>query len=170
MRKKYILIVIGLAFAHVATAQEDGKLSELIERIAKGDEAESAEATERMIERIVAPLTDAIGSLDKRPASEVVRLREALGQLSAAMRIRLTRADLPEEDRRLFDQFARAYPDLMRQLFHDQVRVRAAAVQQIPLDPDTGAGVLIARRVDDEDENVAAAALDIAMKLRDKVV
>jgi hypothetical protein len=167
-----IVVVIAFSLAAVASgfARDDAKLSELVERIAKGDEGESAEATELMIEKIVGPLAEAIGSLDKRPAAEVVRLREALGQLSAAMRIRLTRADLPEEDRKLFDQFARAYPDLMRQLFHDQVRVRAAALQQIPLDPDTGAGVLIARRVDDEDENVASAALDVAMKLRDKVV
>src|SRR5262245_49044777 len=165
----------GLLFSVVLTAalswgQDDAKLNEIVERIAKGDESESAEATERMIERVIAPLTDAIGSLEKRPAAEVVRLRQALGQLSAALRIRLTRADLPEEDRKLFDQFAKQYPDLMRQLFHDQVRVRAAAVQQIPLDPDSGAGVLIARRVDDEDESVATAALDVAMKLRDKVV
>lgn len=170
MLRIVVLIAFGLAAVTPCMAQDDARLSDLVERIAKGDEGDSAEATERMIEKIVGPLAEAIGSLDKRPAAEVVRLREALGQLSAAMRIRLTRADLPEDDRRLFDQFAKAYPDLMRQLFHDQVRVRAAAVQQIPLDPDTGAGVLIARRVDDEDEDVASAALDVAMKLRDRVV
>jgi hypothetical protein len=167
-------VLMGLVLAACNTApavwQEQQKLTEIVERIAKGDDPESADATERLIERVVAPLTDAIGSLEKRPAAEVVRLRAALGQLSAALRITLARADLPEEDRKLFDQFAKAYPDLLRQLFHDQVRMRAAAVQQIPLDPDSGAGVLITRRVDDEDETVAVAALDVAMKLRDKVV
>ena len=170
MQAALILLALAVCSVGPAAGQDDKKLAEIVERIAKGDDAESADATERMIERVIAPLADAIGSLEKRPAAEVVRLREALGQLSAALRIRLARADLPEEDRKLFDQFARAYPDLMRQLFHDQVRVRAAAVQQIPLDPDSGAGVLIARRVDDEDETVAVAALEVAMKLRDKVV
>ncbi|GAG18325.1 unnamed protein product, partial [marine sediment metagenome] len=45
-----------------------------------------------------------------------------------------------------------------------------AAVLQIPLEPNTGAGVLIAAKVNDEDEDVATAALEGAAKLHDAVV
>jgi hypothetical protein len=147
-----------------------GKLRSLIERIAKGDEVESADATRQLTEQMVAPLVEAIGPLEARPAAEQVRIRRALTRISATLRVRLLRADLPEEDRRLLDEFVRSYDDLVLRLFDENYRVRAEAVGQIPLEPGSGAGVLICAKVNDEDEEVAVAALDAARKLRDPVV
>jgi hypothetical protein len=45
-----------------------------------------------------------------------------------------------------------------------------AAVLQVPLEPNTGAGVVIAAKVNDEDEDVAVAALRAAGQLHDAVV
>lgn len=165
--------VILLAVPVPAGAQqrpEAERLRPLIERIARGDEVESADATRQLTEQVVTPLADAIGSLEVRPAAEQVRIRQALARVSATLRLRLVRADLPEEDRRLLDEFSRSYDDLVLRLFDDNYRVRAEAVGQIPLEPGSGAGVLIAAKVNDEDEEVAVAALDAARKLRDAVV
>lgn len=149
---------------------EQGGLRPLIERIATGDEVEFADATRQLVEQVVAPLAEAIGSLEARPAAEQVRIRQALARVSATLRVRLLRADLPEEDRKLLDEFARSYDDLLLRLFDENYRVRAEAVGQIPLEPGSGAGVLICAKVNDEDEEVAVAALEAARKLRDGVV
>ncbi len=163
-------MALGPAAGGAQEAPAGGKLRSLIERIATGDEVESADATRQLAEQMVAPLVEAIGPLEARPAAEQVRIRRALARISATLRVRLLRADLPEEDRRLLDEFARSYDDLVLRLFDDNYRVRVEAVGQIPLEPGSGAGVLICAKVNDEDEEVAVAALDAARKLRDAVV
>ncbi|MBI5863583.1 MAG: hypothetical protein HZB38_03560 [Planctomycetes bacterium] len=162
-----LLIAIGLCVGLAGTvfAQESDPVDKLVERIAKGDQADSRDAADELVELTIGQLAKAIGSLDSRPAEEVERIRAAVGRIAAGLRIRLARTALPEDDRALFDQFRRSYPELIEQLFHDNFRVRQAAVQQIPLDPDTGAGVMLALRIDDEDENVVTAAFEVATKL-----
>lgn len=160
----------SLATATLAPANAADDLPKLVERIAKGDDADAADATEELIEATVAPLAGAIGSLEKRPTAEIIRLRGALAQLSAALRLKLARVDLPPADRELFDSFIKAYPELSRRLFHDRYTDREEALQQIPLDANTGAGVMLALRVDDEEESVAFTALKLAKKLKDPVV
>jgi hypothetical protein len=149
---------------------ENARMKHLVEKIACGDEVEAAAASEQLIELVTGPLADAIGSLEARPAEEQVRLRNVMARLAGALRMRVFRADLPAEDRRLFDGFSAAYAELVQRLFDDNYRVRMAAVLQIPLEPDTGAGVLIAAKVNDEDEDVAKAALTVAAKLHDAAV
>lgn len=158
-----------------AAAEE--KLQRLIDRIAAGDELEARDATDQLVELVYGPLTRAIGSLEKTPGgdrersvNEQVRIRQALSRLHAALRVKLLRLDLPEEDRKLLDRFRRDYPDLTEALFHDNYRIRRSALDAIPLDPGTGAGVMICARVDDEDADVAEAALEIAAKFDDPVV
>ncbi len=165
------LVVVALAGAVSAgAADKPGGLKELVEIIATGDEVESAAAAQELIDRMTTPLLRAIGSLENRPIEQQVRLRQALARLDRTLRMRMFRLDLPPADRALFDRFARAYPELTLRAFDTNYRVRLAAVDQIPLEPDTGAGVLIAAKVNDEDEDVATAALKVALRLHDRVV
>lgn len=161
---------VAVALASTAYCDDDAQLKRIVDKIAKGDVVESADATEQLIELMTAPLADAIGSLEKRSVEEQVRLREALARLDGALRTRVFRLDLPAEDLALFDQFAAAYPDLTRRAFDGNYRVRIAAVHDIPLEPDSGAGVLLAAKVNDEDSEVAQAALAAAARLHDRVV
>ena len=43
--------------------------------------------------------------------------------------------------------------------FDDNARIRLASVQQIPLDPNSGAGVMLAIRTEDDDTSVYETAL-----------
>jgi len=165
------LTLAAFAGSGAAPADEHAdRVRQLVERVARGDEVESAAAAEQLIELLSAPLAEAIGPLDSRPVEEVLRIRRVLARLNGALRMRIFRMDLPPEDRSLFDRFAAAYPELVERAFDDHYAVRRAAVLQIPLEPNTGAGVLIAGKVNDEDEDVATAALSVAGKLRDAVV
>lgn len=154
----------------------DEKLKRTLERITRGDELEAAEAADQLVEELYAPLLRAIGSFEKRPdgtdrsVAEIIRLRQAVGRLNASLRLKLRRLDLPEEDRKLFDRFGKEYPELAINLFADSYTTRKAAIDAVPLDKNTGAGVMIALRVDDEDEEVADHAIDAAEKLADPVV
>jgi hypothetical protein len=153
-----------------AQAQQDPDLERLVEKITRGDETEAREAAERLIERVIGPVAQALGSVESRPAKEQMRVREVLARLSAALRVRLFRADLEAAERKLYDEFAAQYPELVEQLFHDDYRKRLGAVRRIPLEPGTGAGVLVVGKVNDSDGDVAAAALEAAAALHDDVV
>jgi hypothetical protein len=157
--------------ATVASARgDDAEIKRLVEQIARGSEQDAGDAAELLIQRLVDPVAAAIGSMESRPAREQLRIRAVLSRLAGALRMRLFRADLRDEDRALYDAFAAQYEDLTQQLFDLDFRVRLAAVRQVPLEPNTGAGVVLAAKVNDEDENVAMAALDAAAKLHDEVV
>lgn len=146
------------------------RFAQLVDRIARGDEVEAAAAAEALVSELLDPLAGAIGAMQSRPPQEQLRLRAALSTLSAALRLRLFRAGLPPGDAALFDEFTARYPELARQLFDDDYRVRIAAVRQLPLAPNTGVGVLLAAKVDDYDADVADAALEAAARLHDRVV
>ena len=113
---------------------------------------------------------EAVGPLGKRPVGEQQRLHAVISRVSAALRVQLLRLDLPTEDRRLFDAFELHYPDLVEQLFEDEPQRRMSALRKIPLEPNTGAGVLLAAKVDDADFEVVELAFEIAYKLHDTVV
>jgi hypothetical protein len=170
-----ILAGLGLICGSSLAAQPPGdqdsaELKRLVERIARGDDVEAAAASDQLIQRVVGPLTEAIGSLDRRSVEEQMRLRRVLERLTGALRTRLFRMGLPPADARLFDRFAAAYPELVQRLFDADWRVRRAALLQIPLEANTGAGVLVAAKVNDEDEDVAREALRVAARLHDPVV
>lgn len=172
------IMIQMLALASCAMAAPAGagaqpareRIDALVERIAKGDQVESAEAARRLAELVVGPVAEAIGPLDGRPAGEQLRLRMALGRLSAELRVRLLRLDVPAEDRALLDAFVADNEELVLRLFDDNYRARQAAVQQVPLARNSGAGVVLAAKVNDEDEDVAITALEAALKLADPVV
>ena len=165
------VVTVGLSLSAVAHADDDqDRLKRLVDQVARGDEVEAAAAGEQLVELITRPLVEAVGSLEARPIEEQVRLRRVLARVTGALRMRLFRTDLSPEDRKLFDTFAASYPELVERLFDGNFRVRRAAVQQIPLEPNTGAGLLIAAKVDDEDADVAATALEMAAALHDPVV
>ncbi|GMU80288.1 MAG: hypothetical protein AMXMBFR47_01590 [Planctomycetota bacterium] len=164
-------IAACLMLAPFAVAQSgDAELKKLVDTIARGEEADAEEAADKLVARLVGPLSETIGSLESRPAAEVKRIREAIGRIAGALRMRLYRVDLPEPDRKLFDEFNAQYPLLVRKLFDDSALVRESAVNQIPLDPNTGAGVLLCKAVDDENGDVADVAIEAAAKLHDFVV
>ncbi len=164
-------IAACLMLAPFAVAQSgDAELKKLVDTIARGEEADAEEAADKLVARLVGPLSETIGSLESRPAAEVKRIREAIGRIAGALRMRLYRVDLPEPDRKLFDEFNAQYPLLVRKLFDDSALVRESAVNQIPLDPNTGAGVLLCKAVDDENGDVADVAIEAAAKLHDSVV
>lgn len=146
------------------------ELTELVERLVARDDWPSEQAEQQIVEMVIGPLARALGPLDARPADQQVRIRRLLSRLAAELRVRLVRASLHGEDARLFDEFQRRFPELVRRLFADDYRVRMAALQQIPLEPATGAGVLIAAKVDDPDADVAEAALELAAQMKDPAV
>lgn len=90
--------------------------------------------------------------------------------MQSTLRIEIARATLKGEDRRLFDEYLAANREIALQLFDDAPQIRLAALQRVALKPDSGAGVLLALKVNDADAYVAEAALDSAMRLKDTVV
>ena len=146
------------------------RLKPLIDKIARGDEVESAAASERLVELVTRPVVEAIGSLEERPIEEQLRLRRTLSRLTGAIRLRVYRLDLTPADRDLFDSFIKAYPELAERLFDGDWRIRKAAVRQIPLEPNTGVGLALAAKINDEDAEVAEVALEAASALHDAVI
>lgn len=164
---------LTLACAPPAIAQEaerTQRVRDLVAKIAGGDEVEAASASERLIAETIDPLASALDSLAKRPPAEQLRLRAALSSISAALRVRIFRSALEGPDADLFDAFQQRYPELVRQLFDDDYRRRIAALRQLPLERDTGVGVLVAAKVDDYDAEVANVAFEVAARLNDAVL
>lgn len=149
---------------------QDAETKALVEKIAKSEDLEGEEAAEKLLDRLISPISDAVGSVESRPLEQQLRLRRFLGRLSANLRFRLVRADLTPEDRKLLDEFARFNPQLVDQLFDDDPRRRKAALGQIPLEPGTGAGVLVVAKINDSDEDVCAEAFKAAASLGDAIV
>lgn len=164
--------LFGLFGASAATAQQAPPPvgSELVQRIVGDDPAAAAQATEQLVEQIAGPVTGALGALSDYPMDARLRLDDALRQAYGEMRARLFRAELPPDDRALFDRFAAAYPRVVRGLFAGDGFDRLEALDQVPLEPGTGAGVLLAGCVGDRDPSVSERALDLAMRLKDDVV
>jgi hypothetical protein len=165
------LAIHGISTTVFAQTESDSdRLKRLIDRIARGDAVESAAASERLVDLVAGPVAEAIGSMESRPVEEQMRLRQALARLTGALRLRVFRLDLTGDDRGLFDAFTRAYPELAERLFDGDWRIRKAAVRQIPLEPNTGVGLFVAAKINDEDAEVAEAALEMAAALHDSVV
>ncbi|MBN2445795.1 MAG: hypothetical protein JXO22_03670, partial [Phycisphaerae bacterium] len=143
------------------TDKEAGELRKLVDRIARGED-DQQELTDELIERIVAPLADAVGPLDNRPLAEQRRVHAALSRVTARLRICLHRLNLPVEDRTLFDEYCRQHPELVEELYADQPEQRIAALKRVALEPETGAGVLIVAKIDDWDSGVSDEAFNIA--------
>lgn len=159
-----------LASLGAAWADERDELRRLVDQIARGSEFESADAGEQLIERLVGPVAEALESLSARPVEEQRRIRAVLSRVSSGLRLRLFRAELTAEEARLLDRFSEQYRDLVYRLFDPNFRVRLDALDQIPLQRETAAGLLIAARINDEDEEVALSALRIAANLHDRVL
>jgi len=164
------LLLMATPAARAAAQQDEDRLTQLVEQIARGDQAQAAEAAEEFIELAIGPAARALGAIEGRPVAEQERLYRVMGRLGAALRVRLARASLPDEDRKLFDSFAARYAGLVERLFDDRVDVRLAAMRQIPLEPGTPAGVLIVTKLYDGDGDVIAEALKLAARLKDQVV
>lgn len=164
------LLVAVTLFVPAVAAQDRSRIRELVDRIARGDDVEAEDAARELSEAIAGPLGSAIGSLEARPPAEVVRLRAAVQRVHAAIEMRLRRATLSESDRKLFDDFAEHYGELLLQVFDTRAEVRQAAVGDIPREPNTGAGLMLGFLIDDYDSEVADAALRAAEKMRDPVL
>ncbi len=149
------------------TSIDSAELRCLIERIARGDAVEASDATDELVHRLVDPLVAALDAADQRPIEEQFRIHMALAKLSATVRVRLYRASLAERERATLDAFARRYPDLLMRLFDDDQDVRLAALDQLPSDPASGAGLLIAAKLMDPSADVCAEALKRAREFKD---
>lgn len=149
---------------------DNDALRKLIEQIASADEDDREDAEEELIRRLSGPLVAAVGNLEARPIEQQARVVRALERYQSVLRLELARVSLREPDRKLLDEFTRSQRALVEQLFSDAPALRLAAVRRIPLKPDSGAGVLLALKVNDADGDVAEAALDSALRLRDEVV
>jgi hypothetical protein len=171
-RRAVAAALLGLACgAALLAGGHDDDLRTLVERIARAeDEDDAAEAADKLIATVIGPVAEALGAMEQRPAEEQVRVRKVLSRLGAALRVRLLRANLPEDERKLIDRFYREHPELVERLFDDDYRIRAAAVAQVPLEPGTGAAVLILAKIDDSDETVVDAALEAAGNLKDPLI
>ncbi|MFH1746000.1 MAG: HEAT repeat domain-containing protein [Planctomycetota bacterium] len=164
----YILFATLASSATAAAGPPEMK--QLIERIANGEADEAAEATDQLVELISRQLADAFGAIEQRPQEQQDRLQAALARVTAVMRLRLYRAGLLPDEQQLLDKFIRPRAELAEALFADSARQRLQALHQIPLEPDTGAGLLISAKVNDWDADICAAALETAANLGDQVV
>ncbi len=142
----------------------------LIEQIATGSADDAREASEQMIAELAAPLERALAAAASRPLPERQRIEQSLARVVAALRARMLRASLPPADQALVDQTLAGDPRLVEDLFADDPALRAAALHQLPLLPDTGAGVLIAAKIGDPDSSVREIALELAAELKDAAV
>lgn len=164
------VFLLAACLAPTSLAQDDTRMKRWLEQVLNGDQAEADEAADRIINKLTDPLAEALGSVENRPAEEQRRIRALASRLTGALRARLYRLDLPPGDRTLMDTFAAQYPELTRRLFEADARERLSALRQVPLEKDTGAGVLIAARLDDDTAEVVDAAIDAAGRLKDAVV
>ncbi|MFN0134842.1 MAG: hypothetical protein ACKVS9_01850 [Phycisphaerae bacterium] len=166
------LLIASIGAAPLLAQADEARMKLLIEQILKGDEVESKEATQRLADQVTATLAKSLGTIeyDKLTMPQAIRLKVALEAISSQLRARTFRATLPTADRELFDRFEKEYPDLTVRLFHDSEFVRRTALEQIPLDPGGGAGIMIAARIDDATEDVMDAAIELAGKFKDPVL
>lgn len=169
MKMTAVGFALGLAcwLAFPALAQSPQELKKLVERIAKSDAEDSTDATDEFVEKISGSLAEAIGSFDQRPGRERERIRKAVYRLYAAVDMQLFRADLPETDRKLFDDYVRPRRTVVEQLFSIDEDVRAQALHGLPLEPNSGAGLLLAYQVTTFAEH---DAMQIARGFRDPVL
>ncbi len=165
-----LLALVSPALPPAAVADDKEELRRLVDQIARGDDLEAADAGEQLVERLIGPVAEALESLSARPVEEQRRIRAVLSRVSSGLRLRLFRAELSADEARLLDRFTGQYRDLVYRLFDPNFRVRRDALEQIPLQRDSAAGLLIAARIDDEDEEVALAALRMAADLHDRVL
>lgn len=151
----------------LAADLKQAELERLVQEIANTSDATAADA---LIDAYVTPLQKALATINDRPYEEQLRVAEALSRVTAHLRMRLTRQELAAEDQARFDRIAKREPRLLEELFHDHDDVRMAALQRIPLEKNTMAGVLIAAKLRDWNAEIAALALDQAIKLQDDSV
>lgn len=167
-----VAVLAALAQAGPLAAQTaaESDLKRLVDRIAKGDDVQSADAADALISRLVGPLSEAMEGIEQRPLSEQLRLLEALNRVTAQLRLRLQRAELSPGDRALFDGFLERQPELVERLFHDDPGERLAALGLTPRDAEAGAGVLITAKLFDWDIEIVHEALRAARQMnRDPV-
>lgn len=142
----------------------------LIDTIATGDAQAARDAEDEVLDRLLGELGPLIGSIEGRPIEEQIRLQHLLSRLSANLRLRAYRASVPPEDRAKLDRFLAVYPELGEQIFQDIGDTRIAALRKLPLEPNTGAGVLVAAALNDSDPAVLETAFNVAAQLHDESV
>lgn len=147
------------------SAQEE--LKSLVDRVARGDEVESADAAERLIHLSVEPLASALGSLDRRPLPEQLRIAQVLGRVHANLRLRLFRADLGDEDRAKLDTLWKRSAPLVEQFFDEDPEVRTEAIAAAPMEKGSATGLLLAHAAADWNPATRDAALEAIRKLKD---
>lgn len=163
-----LLLGVGVAYGQSPDKQ---RLRQLLDQVARGSEVEAADAADQLLEAIMGPVAEVFASFDSRPVAEQMRLQKVMSRLSAALRARAFRASLPPKDRKLLDRFNEVYPQLVEQLFEDDPYRRLAALRQIPLERGTAAGLLIAAKLNHEnDTDVIEATFELAAELKDDVV
>ena len=164
------LLTLGILIP-AATAQttRPADLKKLFDEIARGAPQDATDATDELIEQFAAPLAAALADLERRPLAEQIRIAAAVQRLYANLQMRLFRNTLPEEDRRLFDSFAKQRPRVVEDIFHEDYEVRERAFESIPLEPGTAAGLLIATKVAYEGE-IPEQARRLAAELHDEVL
>lgn len=159
-----VLGAMALPARLFATDAPDWKA--LVDAAARGE----PQAADELIRTWVDPLAAAVRGADARPYAEQLRIAEALRRLTANLRMQIFVDTLPEADRALFERVRVRDAALLENLFHDDERLRLLAVERIPLEPDTGAGLLLAAKLRDWNAEVIEAALEKAKKLRDASV
>lgn len=143
------------------------RLREAVQAVARSG---SAEAQDRLIEAWVAPLAESLNAYSNAAREERVRLAVGMQRVTAHLRLRLFRAQLEPADQARLDQILARERPLLEALFHDDDRVRLAALDRIPLEPDTAAGLLIVAKLNDDSLDVIERALAKARALHDASV
>lgn len=165
------LLLAGTAVAAQSTPDTrpsaNPSMRELVEDVARSDQPAAAD---ELINSWVEPLAAALREMDARPREQRLRVARALQRMSANLRARLVRSRLDAEDQVRFDRVFAQQRGLIEELFHDDDRLRLAAIDRIPLEPDSLAGVLLVAKLDDDSAEVIDKALTMARELHDASV
>ncbi len=143
------------------------QLRALVDAVAQGRDPA---ATDRLLSAWVEPLAAALSDIDSRPREEQLRLLAALQRVHSNLHLQQIRYSLDAEDRARLDRVLQAERPLIESLFHFDERVRLAALERIPLERNTAAGLLIAAKLYDPNAEVVDAALRKARELHDDSV
>ena len=159
------LIVSPLSLAAAQSAPTSQAVSEsLLEALQADDDA----AIDEFLNQWLAPAVAAIGNLDTRPADQQRRAVVVLRRINANLRYQVQRAMLSPDDQSRLDRVFRSERRLIEALFDEDDRVRSAAIDRIPLEPNTAAGILLAAKLFDSNAEVVSAAIEKIRALHDE--
>jgi hypothetical protein len=161
---------LAQAPASALNSSDEDYRSSLRAAIEKIGASETDVAGDALIDLWVTPLAEELNRIESGPREARIRVARAMQRGLCALRFQLAKAKFDEADRARLDRIYVRERRLVEELFHDDDRVRMAALERIPLEPDTPAGLLLAAKLFDDNAEVMDRALARATELHDASV